>query len=206
MVRVASVVWRITRKEMYLYMNRTINRLKIFSRITLAALPLWAATRSTFGNIIGSDTLNSDGSVTYSYVIDNSTGSFDIAAFSLEFGFSNADWNQFDVFSGGKVEVANANWFAGAGTPVVGQSAQDFLALAASADVPAGQTLTGFSFTSRFLPGIITYDEFSANGASTTGTTVGPAQAVPEGGGGLEAIALGAIITFAAGTRASRRP
>jgi hypothetical protein len=149
-----------------------------FAAIALAAVP------ANFGNIVGSSAPNADGSVTYSYIVENSTGSFDVAAWSLEFGFSIPDWIQTDTSQNGDVTVPDANWFADKGTPVTGEFAQDFISLNESGDVKPGTTLEGFSFRSSFLPGIITFQEFSADGGSTMGTTVGPISSVPEKGPG----------------------
>jgi hypothetical protein len=170
----------------------------------LAVLAFLATEKPARGNIIGSDVVNPDGTVTYSYVIDNTSGSFDVAAWSLEFGFPLPDWNQLDVLSGGQVTVANADWFASGGTPVGGQSAQDFLSLSPTADVKVGHSLSGFSFTSHFLPGEVTYHEFAAAGEATTGTTVGPARSVPEGGGRLATIAFATLLLFAIGGQSRR--
>ena len=187
-------------------MHNQINKLTKIIRNAQAALMFLTAATPVFGNVIGSFNLNGDGTVTYSYEVDNVGGSFDVAAWALEFGFPTPNWNQVDVFSGGDVTVPNVNWFADAGTPVVGQSAQDFLALSPAGDVVVGQSLRGFSFTTTFLPGTITYDEFSATGDSITGTTIGPISTVPEGDGPLEAIAFAGVMAFAAGTRIRCRP
>jgi hypothetical protein len=187
--------------------NRSYSLIEFTRNITATFLVL-TASASALGNIVGSDVLNADGSVTYSFIVDNSSGSFNVAAWSLEFGFPMPDWNQVDISFGGNVTVPTVpipGWSADGGTPVVGLSAQDFLSLGPSSDVAIGQTLLGFSFTSKFLPGTITYFEFSAEGDSHSGMTIGPVNAVPEGNGPLEAIALGAIAVFVAGTRARRR-
>lgn len=45
----------------------------------------------------------------------------------------------------------------------------------------AGTTVSGFSFSSVFSPSAVSFDTLDANGASSTGTTLGPAGApVPE--------------------------
>ena len=179
-----------------------------FTQTTRNALVLAgavAASAGAFGDIVGSQVVNNDGTVTYSYVVDNSAGSFDVAAWSLEFGFPTPDWNQVDVPSGGHVTVPTPDWLADIGTPVAGLSAQDFLALAPGADVLVGNSLSSFSFTSRFLPGSVTFYEFSANGDFTTGTTLGPVAAVPDIGGSLEAISFAAVAAFAARTRQRAR-
>ena len=185
------------------------NNIKRLARITGGAFAVLAALTSAkpvLGNVIGSDVVNADGTVTYSYIVDNSAGASDIAAWSLEFGFATPDWNQVDTFSGGGVKVPSLDWLAAAGTPVSGLSAQDFLALSPTGDVLSGHSLAGFSFTSQFPPGQVTYTEFSADGGSITGTTVGPMKAaVPEGQGPMEAIAAAAVTAFAMGTRALRR-
>lgn len=168
------------------------------------AVMLLALTAPVFATVIGSHVLNGDGTVTYSYVVNNSGGAFDVAAWSLEFGFATPDWDQADTLSGGAVTVPNADWFASAGIPVTGLSAQDFLSLNPGADVAIGQSLLGFSFTSRFLPGLITYEEFSADGAAFTGQTVGPCRTVPEGVGPFATMAVGAMMVFAFATRKLR--
>lgn len=142
---------------------------------------------SAAAEVVGSFVVHGDGTVTYSYEIDNTGGTFDIALWSLEFPFAPPDWNPLDNLTGGDVIVPNAIWFAQAGTPVGGLSAQDFLSLDPAGDVLAGTSLAGFSFTSRYLPGSISFFEYSAGGDSASGTTVGPAvapnHAVPDGGG-----------------------
>lgn len=161
-----------------------------------AALPLRAV-------IVGSSVLNPDGSYTYSYTVDNTAGAFDISYWSLEFDFAAPDWNQADTLSGGDVMVPNDGWFALAGIPLSGQSAQDFFSFWPSGDVWTGTTLSGFSFTSWFAPAQVTFIEFDPSGsASAQGSTVGPssegAATVPEGSGpyALMAAAFLAACTF----------
>jgi hypothetical protein len=186
-------------------MSNKISGLKLKMGSAVTALTVLMAANTVYGGITGSDVVNRDGTVTYSYVVDNSKGSFDVAAWSLEFGFSIPDWNQFDNFSGGDVKVPNENWFADPGTPTTGKSAQDFISLGGEGgDVEVGAKLYGFSFTSDFQPGTITFDEFSADGTSSTGTTIGPVNAVPEGNGPFELISFAALAGFAAITRVSR--
>jgi hypothetical protein len=186
-------------------MNNRINTFIRPSRNITVILAVLTASSAALGNIIGSDVVHGDGTVTYSYIVDNSSGTLNVAAWSLEFGFSHPDWNRLDVTFGGDVTVPilppPGGWSADVGTPVVGQSAQDFLSLGASSDVAIGQSLLGFSFTSKFLPGMVTYFEFSASGDSLTGTTIGPVSTVPEGNGPVNAIALGVIALFGAGTK-----
>jgi len=170
-------------------------------RPALAAVVLATASSPTQATVIGSNFLNADGSVTYLYRVDNTDGVFDISAWSLEFGFSSLDWNPLDAASGGSVSVPNLNWFADVGNPVLGLSAQDFISLTPRADVIAGQALSGFSFTSRFLPGSITYHEFLSDGSSITGTTIGPVQKAPDGDGPLATMACIAVASFGAGIR-----
>jgi hypothetical protein len=164
-----------------------------------AALPLRAV-------IIGTSALNPDGSYTYSYAVDNTSGVFDISYWSLEFDFATPDWDQADTFAGGGVTVPDAGWFAMAGIPFSGLSAQDFLSLSPSADVVTGASLSGFSFTSWFAPGQVTFAEFDPFGsASTQGSTVGPSSrdgaAVPEGPGPYALMAA----AFLAGSAFLRR-
>ena len=152
--------------------------------LSLAAAPAGAA-------VIGSALDNGDGTYTYSFQLDNSAGAFDISGWSLEFDFALPDWDPVDIAGGGDVTVPDPNWIAGLGIPIAGQSAQDFLSLSPDTDVLVGATLDGFSFTSAFAPGTVTYYEFSALGDSATGSTTGPAAApIPE---------PGAIATFASG-------
>lgn len=163
-------------------------------------------------DVVATFVVNGDGTVTYTYEVDNTAGAFDVAAWSLEFPFATPDWDPLDVPSGGGVGVPNATWFAAAGIPVGGLSAQDFVSLDATGDVLLGTTLGGFSFTSAYLPGLVDYLEFSALGDSVSGQVLGPAllppPAVPEAGGWLGgAVAVG----FAAGVmgrrwRGARRP
>ena len=157
------------------------------------------------GDVIGSSADNGDGTFTYSYVVDNSAGSFDVAAWSLEFGFAFPDWNQKSVLDGGDVEVPNAHWFAEPGTPVTGLSTQDFLTIDPDGVVPVGAKLDGFSFTSAHGPGLITFYEFSAAGDFATGTAIGPmgAVSVPEPCT-ASLIAAGASMALAAGGRRRR--
>jgi hypothetical protein len=173
-------------------------------RNIIAPCILFAAAEPSFGVIIGSYVVNADQSVTYSYQIDNSTGTFDVSAWSLEFAFASPDWNQLDAPAGG-VTVPSLDWVAFSGTPITGLSAQDFLSLSPSGDVLVHGALSGFSFTSAFLPGPISYHEFSADGKSAGGQTIGPAfaaAAVPDGNNGLfDAIVLSSIVALGAGRK-----
>lgn len=137
-------------------------------------------------SVVGTSALNADGSYTYSYTVDNTAGLFDIAIWSLDFDFTTPDWDQNDTFIGGGVTVPDENWFAMAGTPTVGASTQDFISL--TGGILVGTSVDGFSFTSWFAPGTVTFSEFDALGSdSAVGTTVGPSQSgsatVPEGPG-----------------------
>ena len=157
-----------------------------------AALSLAAAPAGA--TVIGSALDNGDGTYTYSFEVDNTSGDFDVVAWSLDLDFAPLDWDPLDVAAGGDVSVPDPNWIASLGIPVAGQSAQDFLSLDPSSDVLAGSTLAGFSFKSSHLPDVVTYYEFSAFGDSASGTTTGPgprsAPPIPE---------PGAIWTFASG-------
>jgi hypothetical protein len=141
------------------------------------ALALFASPAPA--SIIGSALDNGDGTFTYSFEVDNSSGSFDVSAWSLDLPFATPDWDPFDAGFGGDVIVPD-NWVAQPGTPVTGLFAQDFVSLDPSSDVLVGTKLGGFSFKSSFRPGLVGYSEFSAVGDAVTGSTVGPAEAVPE--------------------------
>lgn len=167
--------------------------------LCISALPLRA-------DIIGTSALNPDGSYTYSYTVDNTSGVFDISYWSLEFDFATPDWDQADTFAGGGVTVPDAEWWATAGIAFSGLSAQDFLSLSPSADALAGASLGGFSFTSWFAPGMVTFAGFDPFASSSIqGTTVGPSSAntpaVPEGSGSYGLMAAG----FLAGSVLLRR-
>jgi hypothetical protein len=150
----------------------------------VGALALAFATLPASADVIATFVVNGDGTVTYTYEVDNTAGAFDVALWSLEFPFATPDWDQLDTFSGGQVGVPGPSWYADAGIPVGGLSAQDFLALDPAGDILVGSLLGGFSFTSSRLPGPIAYFEFSAVGDSVSGTTLGPAfdppSAIPE--------------------------
>jgi hypothetical protein len=158
------------------------------------------------GEVLGSFVIHGDGTVTYFYEVDNRTGLFDVSLWSLEFPFAAPDWDAHDTLTGGDVEVPNPGWFADVGVPVSGQLAQDFLSLSPDSDVHFGETLSGFWFTSRFQPGLITYREFSAEGESTSGVTVGPAiaAAVPEGGAWVAGGALVGLAGYSVARRVRR--
>lgn len=143
------------------------------------AVALIAQSAPASAAIVSTVVDNGDGTFTYAFEVDNTAGAFDIAAWSLDLAFA-PDWNPLDTFAGGDVAVP-ANWIADVGIPVAGVSAQDFLSLGPDSDVLVGSTLSGFSFTSSFQPGAVTYFEFSAFGDSATGSVVGPASApIPE--------------------------
>lgn len=150
--------------------------------------------------VVGSAQANGNGTYTYSYTVDNTGGTFDVFAWSLEFNIpvGQIDWNQLDQAGGGDVVVPNADWIAQAGVPTLGGlSAQDFFSLDPLADVLIGNKLTGFSFVSAFPPVQTVYTlEFGALGDSITGTTVGPGRGstgVPDSGTTWLLFALGAV-------------
>jgi hypothetical protein len=161
-------------------------------RRAIAAITLTAAA-SSHATIISSFVVNGDGTTTYTYIIDNSSGPFDIAAWSLEFDLPSLDWNPLDTLSGGDVTTADANWFADEGIPVAGLSAQDFISLDPSTDVLIGSVLGGFSFTSFHPPGNVTCREFSPTGESLSGVAIGPVIAVPEGEPWMATLVLGGL-------------
>lgn len=131
------------------------------------------------GEIIGLATENLDGTFTYRYSVDNSKGTFDIFAWSLELDIFS-DWDMRDTFAGGDVIVPSADWFADSGFPIGGIAAQDFLTLAGG-DVLMGDILGGFEFTSRYVPGVVRYHEFEGTvGLSANGLTLGPTMIIPE--------------------------
>jgi hypothetical protein len=154
---------------------------------------LLASAPSAPGEVTGSFILNGDGTITYFYEVSNLTGAFDISLWSLEFDFPTPDWDTLDTLSGGDVSVPNSLWFADAGIPVSGASAQDFLSLDPAGDVLVGTVLAGFSFTSSLPPGRVTYHEFSATGDSASGTTVGPTAVIPEASTWVAALGLGTV-------------
>lgn len=188
-------------------MIRATRRFQLFPcwRALLAAATLFAGTVGTASaTIIGTVVDNGDGTHTYSYEVDNSAGAFDVAVWSLEFAFAAPDWDQLDTFSGGDVSVPNADWFADAGIPVAGLSAQDFVSLDPAGDVLIGNTLAGFSFTSAYQPGLVDWAEFAATGASASGRTIGPVvHAVPAPGSGLLWVGAGALMILLAPRRRS---
>ncbi len=171
-------------------------------RRSIAAGALLLAQHAAFASITANVTTNGDGTYTYSYTVDNSTGSFDIAAWSLEFDFHTPDWNPLDVPTGGDVSIPNLGWIAGAGIPTTGLSAQDFLTFTPNDDVKTGAILGGFSFTSHFAPGDILFTEFAEDGSSSSsgtvkGPTSGTTNTVPESGAGMGVMLLGTLAAFA---------
>ena len=164
-------------------------KFRFLRSFTLLLGLLWCSALPSHATPIGLAVDNGNGTWTYSYTIDNTGGTFDIVAWSLEFNFTSAliDWNQSDTFSGGAVTVPDANWIAQPGIPTFGLSSQDFFSLDPASDVLTGTSLTGFSFISAIAPGSVSYYlEFGANNESQSGFTVGPqaslSASVPEGG------------------------
>ena len=155
----------------------TAQKIKILVCLSLLITLSQSYLSNTHATVIGSALDNNDGTVTYSYEVDNSLGNFDISVWSLEFKII-PDWDQVDTLGGGDVEVPNLDWFADVGIPNVGLAAQDFNSFD---KIVMGDLLGGFSFTSSFAPGNVTYFEFGSSGESFVSTTVGPSVlAVPE--------------------------
>lgn len=183
--------------------NRVPGRLRRLAAVglpvaCLGGLSAAAAVHGTY-EIIGLDT------VKYTYRLDNRTGAFDIAAWSLDLDLPSPDWDPLDIDSGGEVSMPNENWIGGPGIPVAGRWAQDFLSLSSGAEVLIGEELDGFWFLSHFLPGEVQYQEFSSFGDSAAGFTIGPAipyTPVPETGIWAAGAVLGG---FAAATCRRRR-
>jgi hypothetical protein len=168
---------------------------KIFFGAVLLTLPF-----QLNAIIIGSATDNGDGTYTYDYTVDNTAGTFDVFAWTLEFDLAptDIDWDQFDSSFGGDVVVPNVDWVAQEGIPALGgSSAQDFQSISFAGDVLIGETLSGFSFVSSHAPSTAVFTvEFGIFGESATGTTVGPglASAVPDGGSTLGLLFLGVTL------------
>ncbi len=164
-------------------------------RRCLIASALLLGQNAAFATITGAASANGDGTYTYSYTVDNSGGAFDIAAWSLEFGFLTPDWNQADAPTG-DVQVPNSGWGAAAGIPVTGLSAQDFFTLSSNDDIKVNSTLNGFSFRSSFAPGTVSFTEFAeGTGDAISGSVIGPATmtaTLPESGSSFSLTALGA--------------
>ena len=162
---------------------RTVPRLlpRRFAAPAVALACLGLTLAPAYGVIQSTYVDNGNGTFTYHYTVDNQAGTFDIASWSLDLGLASPDWNQNDASLGGDVSVPNSGWLAFAGTPILGLSAQDFLSLDTSSDVLMGATLAGFSFTSAFGPGEVSYFEFGALSESSSGLTTGPVfAAVPD--------------------------
>lgn len=168
------------------------SRMATLRSVALGTMVL-AASLSAQSEVSGSFVINGDGTITYFYTLNNQSGTFDLAAWSLDLDIPSPDWDPTDTFSGGDVTVPDLLWFADAGIPVTGTFAQDFLALDPAGDVPVGAVLAGFSFTSSLPPGPVTYHEFSALGDSASGTTVGPTAAVPEASTWVSGLTLGML-------------
>ena len=151
---------------------RTPSLLVVFAAIT------GLASNQAGASIIGMSTDNMNGTWTYEYTIDNTTGNSAVVGFDLDFDFT-PDWNQLDVNRGGDVMVPDANWSASLGGP----SLQGFLSLGPSSDVLPGAILQGFSFTSGVAPALVGYQEYhNLPSISGAGFVPGPSglAAVPE--------------------------
>ena len=187
-------------------MNQKLGLLKL---TVILGVGVSFCERNALGVVLGAVVANGDGTITYTYLVDNSAGTFDIAGWSLEIPRRNADWNPSDQFSGGDVTVPNAGWFASTGIPGAdGWFAQDFLSIDPASDILVGDGLGGFSLTSSLLPELVPYYEFSADGLSTSGMTMGPARmpvGMAEGGGPYSALAMGALAMMTIRWRSGQR-
>lgn len=177
--------------------------------ILVSSLVMAISERNASGVVLGTVVTHGDGTITYTYTVDNSAGTFDIAGWSLEIPLLHPDWSPTDQFSGGDVTVPNAGWYASEGIPSVGGwFAQDFLSLDPASDILVGDGLGGFSLTSSLLPELVPYFEFSADGLWAGGMTMGPAKipvGLPEGGGPYLALAMGALAMTNMGRLSGRR-
>ena len=152
---------------------------------------LWGSALQA--QVLTTVTLNGSGRFLYSYEIENST-SFDIFQFSLNFSFDQSliDWNPVDIARGGDVSVPLGDlntfvddWQAEVPSLLIapGSFVQDFKTLSSFGfgDVSPGESLSGYSFTSSYVPEEISYTVFSPSGDSLSGTTLGPSGVlVPE--------------------------
>ncbi len=159
---------------------------RVEAHVVVCGLLFLAAQASAA--LMGTVTPVGGGRYNYQYTVNNLAGTYPISSWSLEFGFAIAamDWNPAAVSSGGDVIVplglpgtALDDWDADLGIPIVGKSAQDFVALgpAGQADVAVGAQLSGFSFTSSYAPGTSTYYQYGPSGQTSFGTVVAPIQA-----------------------------
>lgn len=141
--------------------------------------------------VSGTATDNGNGTFTYAYTVNNTSGAFAVMGWSLDlnFGPGSRDWDPDDVGFGGDV-VVPANWMALSGIPVIGSTAQDFLSFASATDVAIGATVGGFSFVSALPPGTVPVYAFGLGGESDkNGTTTGP-MIIPEPTGAAVLVVL----------------
>lgn len=148
--------------------------------VTLGLLSLALSIGSPAQVLLGTATSNGNGTYTYAYTVDNVSGAFAVASFTLDFTLdpSEIDWDQLSTFDGGDVQVPSLDWYA-VGDYGTGPSSQGFLSQTPSSDVPKGATLSGFSFVSAHPPGTVDYLIEGPGIETALGNVAGPV-AVPE--------------------------